>query len=123
MIFERVISLFLDRSDPAFSIAVNGLPIFFINYLFLGLNNILRAYFQSVAEDKKATFLTVLRGFILLFASASILPVFFGINGIWISVAFAEIIGLIVAYSVLNRKEDGLSYESPMVPTAGSISV
>lgn len=106
---ELIISLFLDRSYRAFSIAANGLPLFFINYLFLGLNNVMTAYFQSVTEAKKATLLTVLRGFILLFVSVSILPVFLGINGIWISVTLAEMIGLIVAFYMLNCRNDKIS--------------
>lgn len=60
--------MFIDRSYPAYDIAVKGLPLYATGFVFFAVNIVSIGYFQSVERAKYATVITLLRGFILLTA-------------------------------------------------------
>lgn len=97
-IFKKnaIVSAFLDHSFESYSLAVNGLPLFFIGYGFLGINMVGVSYFQSITQPRLASIITLLRGLIIVFILLFTLPNIIGINGIWLSVPIAEALGTIV---------------------------
>ena len=68
--------MFIDRSYPAYDIAVAGLPLFASGFIFFAVNIVSIGYFQSVERARPAMMITVLRGF-----------VFYGTLFIWLAVA------------------------------------
>lgn len=66
--------MFIDRSYPAYDIAVKGLPLYATGFVFFAVNIVSIGYFQSVERAKYATVITLLRGFILLTACFSDCP-------------------------------------------------
>lgn len=93
-----VTMLFLDRTEEAYSICVNGLPYFGTGVLFITLNVVIVGYLQSVEQSLKATLFTLLRGFILVVPSFVLLPRLLGETGIWLAIPLAEFLtfGIIV---------------------------
>ena len=91
-----VVSMFIDNDQPAYEIAVDGLPKFASGFMFFGVNMVAIGYFQSVERDKPAIILTILRGFVFIVAGFTILPSIFGVSGIWFSVPAAELMTFIV---------------------------
>lgn len=99
-----VIALFLKIDVPAYDLAVQGLPLFFSNYLFVGLNTVIIAYYQSITDSTKATVITVLRGFVFVLLFVLLLPMIMGINGVWLSIPLSEMLGCILAFYLLKKK-------------------
>ena len=61
------------------------------------------AYFQSVELAKESFIIAFSRGLLFVSICVFILPIFFGINGVWLSVPIGEILTLIVVIILLKR--------------------
>ena len=102
---ENLVSLFLEKGTTAWELAARrGVGMFGTGFLFFGMNILLIGYMQSIGIVKQAIFLTVLRGGIFIAAAFVLLPLIYGINGIWLAVPVAEMISFvcICIYTVTN---------------------
>ena len=63
---QNIVSLFIDRSCPAFDIAVNGIPYFGVGFIFFAANMIGIGYYQSIRRGQRATIITLLRGVVFM---------------------------------------------------------
>lgn len=93
---EFLVSIFGVSSDEITKLATNGIKLFFIGYLFMGINFIYMTYFQSIGYVKPSTNITIFRGFILLGIMLFLLPFWLGVAGIWLALPIAEGIVAIV---------------------------
>lgn len=91
--------LFLDPSSSTMSVAVKGIRLFILMLPLLSINLLGIAYFQSVAQVKKALFLSAARQFVFLIPIVLLLPRGLGLTGVWISTPIAD--GLAVLVTVI----------------------
>jgi putative MATE family efflux protein len=89
---SEIVSMFIDRSYPAYEIASKGLPLYATGFVFFAINIVSIGYFQSVERARYATIITLLRGFVLLTACFFGLPLLFGNPGIWLATPLAELL-------------------------------
>ncbi|CAM4409121.1 putative MATE family efflux protein [Paenibacillus endophyticus] len=89
-----IISLFGNFSDSVTEHAENGLRIFVMAYLFMGINFVMMTFYQSIGNVKMAVWITAAREMILMLIFIVVLPRFLGVNGVWLSVPLAECIVL-----------------------------
>ena len=102
---KDIVAMFIDRSYPAYDIAVEGLPLYACGFVFFAINIVSIGYFQSVERAKYATFITLLRGFILLALCFYGLPLLLGKPGIWLATPLAELLTtLFILIIYINRK-------------------
>src|SRR5699024_2299249 len=104
--------LFNATEVTLYSMTVNGIYLFFINYIFLGFNVVYATYYQSIGEVKLALIITVARSIVFVIIFLLVLPVFFGVTGIWLAVPLAE--GITVLLVLYVRKRN-LKMELPTV--------
>ncbi len=98
-------SLFLKADSHAYTLAVNGLPIFAIGFLFYALNLVYMGYLQSIEQVKIANWMTIIRGFILPVVTFFTIPVLLGDLGIWLAVPFAELTALLILFLTIRKKK------------------
>lgn len=104
-IFRRqIVSLFLDRVSPAYDIAVQGLPLFALGFLFFAVNIVTIGYFQSVERARSATIVTLMRGFVFMIACLFSLPAWLGVSGIWLAVPLAEVLTLLLVLAIYLKR-------------------
>jgi putative MATE family efflux protein len=94
---EQIIKLFNNDSSELLRITSRGISIYFISYIFMGLNIVLGAYFQSMEHSTFSTILSSCRGIIFVILGVLVLPYFFSIDGVWLTVPLAEIITLVLS--------------------------
>jgi len=98
---DPIISMFLpDKSGDAWKYATTGLPLFAMDYIFFGINIIAIGYYTSIERIKRSIALTLLRGIlpVLFFFT---LPHWFGVSGIWVSVAAGDFITTLIIVTLL----------------------
>ncbi|MGM8365690.1 MATE family efflux transporter [Virgibacillus sp. W0181] len=100
---DYLVSIFGITSSHIASLATNGLKLFFLGYIFMGINFIYMTYYQSIGQIKPSIGITVFRGFILLAIMLLVLPIIFGINGIWLALPVAEGIVAIVLLAFARK--------------------
>lgn len=87
--------LFGDFPDDVMSLAVPGIKLFFIAYIFMGTNFVMMTYYQSIGQIRMATWITASREIVILLILLAILPPLFGLTGVWLAIPFSEFIVLL----------------------------
>ncbi len=82
-----------------------GLRLYFLGFLFAGVNIMLVAYFSATANARPAILGSLLRGVIAIGICAIILSRIFGMNGIWLSFLASEVITFIIVLLLARHKE------------------
>lgn len=93
--------MFLPSTDPAYGIAVNGLPLFSFCAVAFALNIAFIGYYQSIERAGIAIVYTFLRGIIFLIPSFMILPMLLGVPGLWLAIPAAEALTLVIIMTTL----------------------
>ena len=83
--------------------AHTGLQLYFLGFLFAGVNIMLVAYFSATANVRPAIIGSLLRGVIAIVICAVILSGILGMNGVWLSFLASEMITFVVIL-ILSRK-------------------
>ena len=86
-----ILSLFVGGDTALLSIGIPAAMLYFLSFPFTGLNTILMYYFQSTEKAVHTIIIAVLRGIVLIAASLALLSWLFGLNGVWLSLAAAEV--------------------------------
>lgn len=107
---DYITMLFLNVTEPAYSICIDGLPYFGVGVLFLTLNIVLIGFMQSVEQAGKATVFTLLRGFVIVIPTFIILPKLTGNIGMWLAIPVSEFITLMLisvttVSNIINKKK------------------
>ena len=101
---SEIVSMFIDRSYPAYEIASKGLPLYATGFIFFAINIVSIGYFQSVERARPAMLVTVLRGFVFMVICLFGLPLLLKVPGIWLAVPLAEALTFLVITTIYWRK-------------------
>ncbi len=88
--------------------AVKGLRIYFIGFIFAGLNIFLSLAFSSMSKAVPAFVVSIMRGFVVIIASVFLLSYLFGMTGVWLAFPVAEAITLVVALIFFAKEKKSL---------------
>ena len=88
---DKLVALFVNTTNKAGQIAIEGFPYFATGIVFFILNVTIVGYYQSVEQIRRATIFVFLRGFALLLPSFILLPKLLGSKGIWLAMPLAEV--------------------------------
>lgn len=85
--------------------AEHGLRLYFLGFLFAGINIVATGALSAVEAVKEAFATSILRGFVAICICAFVLSLCFGMTGVWIAFPAAEGITLFVIAIVLKKKK------------------
>ncbi len=85
-------------------LSVTGLRIVVMLYPLIGFQMVTGNFFQSIGMAGKAIFLSLTRQLLFLVPCLLVLPYFFGLNGIWMSMPVADLAACLVAGIMLYRQ-------------------
>ena len=81
-----------------------GITLFFIGYLFLGINMVFTEFYQSIGKIRIAIMISLFRSFIIFIPLLFIMPILFGPNAIWLVFPIAEGLTMITVFLSLKFK-------------------
>src|SRR5699024_4640273 len=90
-------------SPDIVALSSEGIKLFFLGYIFMGINFVYMTYYQSIGQIKPSIGITLFRGFILLGVMLLVLPPLFGIKGIWLALPTAEAVMAIILIIFARR--------------------
>ncbi|MGO1470155.1 MAG: MATE family efflux transporter [Tissierella sp.] len=95
----QIIRLFVgeDGSKELLDIAVPGIRILLSMLPFVGIQIVSTSYFQAIGRPKEATLLIMSRQVLILIPALLILPRIFGLTGIWMSGALADLLSSVIS--------------------------
>ena len=101
---KQLIEIFLKDVKDVVEIASTGAKIYGIAFLFNGTNILISSYFTAIDDPKNSIIVAMSRGIVFILIGIVILPYIFGINGIWMTIVFADIITILLCYRLLKNK-------------------
>ena len=94
----QIICFFMDATPEVLSAAPGIMRIYFISFLFMGINIWATFYFQSILRTRTSTVLSLLRGLILSGLLLYLLPAWLGLDGVWWAMVLTE--GIVAAVTL-----------------------
>ncbi len=85
-----------EKNPELNNIASNGLRIYFIGYIFAGLNIVLSVFFSAVDKAKKAFAVSFARSAAVIVPVLLILSLFFKENGVWLAFPAVELLAFVI---------------------------
>lgn len=98
----QLASLFVSNDKELINMASEGIQIYFIAYIMMGINIVLNTYYQSIEKPIQSLCISSGRGLVYVLACVWILPKFLNIMGVWMSVPVAEFLTLLTALTFLG---------------------
>ena len=100
---QVLVYAFVEPTKEIIAMGVTAVRIYFLSFLAAGANILFATYFQSVLKPGFAMAICMLRGIILNGAFVFLLPMFFGVNGIWAAMTVTECLTLLCALIMLKE--------------------
>lgn len=102
--------LFADGSVTVLNMAVRGTYIFAIGFLFMGFNYFASGFFTALNDGKTSAIISLFRTLVFLIIPLVIFPYFWGVDGVWISLPFAELLSIILSIYYLKKYKNKYHY-------------
>ena len=84
-------------------LAVNGIRIMMAAMPIVGYQMIVTNFFQSIGKAKISIFLSLSRQLLFLVPLIGVMPVFFGVNGVWVAMPISDSFSAIFALVMMVR--------------------
>jgi putative MATE family efflux protein len=101
---EPMIQLFIKDNPSVVAMATQGASLYSIGFLIMGFNIISSGYFTAIGNARASILIAMSRGLVGIALGIVILPNFLGINGIWLTVPFAELITFLLVNFLKQRE-------------------
>lgn len=100
-------SIFVSYDKELLELTINALRLYSLSYIISWFNIFASSFFTALNNGLVSALISFLRTLVFQVAMILILPAIWGINGIWISVACAEILSLFVSimFFIKNKKK------------------
>lgn len=107
---DPIVSVFnKDHDLELMNIATEGIRIYFVAYIFAGINILYATYFGAIDKPKNAFLISILRGFVIILPLVYLMSLLFGLPGVWISMPFTEMIVLGITIYLFSKSKSALS--------------
>ena len=103
-LFPKLFIVMFTTEGELIDIAEKGMRIIFMFFPIVGFQMVTTNFFQSVGMAGKSIFLSLSRQLIFLAPCLVILPLFFDVTGIWMSMAVSDALASIVAAFMLTNQ-------------------
>lgn len=100
-------SIFVSYDLELLELTTRAIRIFSLSYIISGFNIYSSSFFTALNNGLVSAIISFMRTLVFQIAMIYILPIIFGIDGIWLAVAFAEALSLIISiiFLITNKKK------------------
>lgn len=102
--------IFVGYDQELFNMTVHAFRLFSFTFLLSGFNIWCSSFFTALNNGAISAAVSFLRTLVFQLAAVLILPIFFKLDGVWISVAFAEVCAFIISVIFLLAKRKKYNY-------------
>lgn len=104
---KPLVSVFARSDNPVYGLAVTGNRICTIALFFIGFNIFASGMFTALSNGAVSAILAFSRSFLFMLITMLVLPVVFGVNGIWMATPVAELMALALSLGmfIIYRKK------------------
>jgi putative MATE family efflux protein len=99
--------LFVGKQPALYELTVHGFYIFAVSFLFVGFAIFFSGFFTALNDGLTSAVISFLRTLVFQIAAVMLLPLIWGIDGIWWSIVVAELMAAVAGliFLVIKRKK------------------
>lgn len=102
--------LFVGYDEALFNMTLRGFKLYAFSFLLCGFNIFGSSFFTALSNGLVSAGISFLRTVVFQVAAVIILPIFLGIDGIWLAISVAEILSLVITLSFIVKKKQVYGY-------------
>ena len=102
--------LYADGVENVLNMAIGGIKIYAFAFLIMGFNLFGSSFFTALNDGKTSAILAVCRTLVFLIIPLLILPLFFEVNGVWLSLPVAEVLSLLATTKFFTINKHKYNY-------------
>ena len=103
-------AIFVSYDTELLAMTIRAFRIFSFSFLFAGIAVYGSAFFTALNDGLTSALISFLRTLLFKIVAALILPIFLGIDGIWVSIVAAELASFFVTILFLKTKRRKFNY-------------
>ena len=103
-------SLFVGYDAELFEMTKRGFAIYSLSFVVMGLNIYASSFFTALGNGLISAILSFLRTLLFLLVCVLLLPLLWGLDGIWLAIVVAESMALIISFIMLNISKKRYGY-------------
>lgn len=112
---QALIGIFVKPTQQLLCLGTNAIRVYFTAFLLMHFNIFHSTYLQCIMKPIHSLMITLLRGLVLSIALVYILPVLFGVNGIWYVMPMTEGITFIIVLVMVGPINKQIKYKFSML--------
>lgn len=101
---------FVGYDASLMALTVSGFRIFALSFLFMGFAVFSSGFFTALSDGLTSALISFLRTMVFQVAAVLLLPLIWGINGVWVSIVAADFMAVILGMSCLVIKRRKYRY-------------
>lgn len=98
---QPLVSIFANGDAELLTMTTRGFRLYALSFLVMGFNVWGSSFFTALNNGVVSAVISFLRTFAFQIAAVLLLPIFFGIDGVWLSIVAAELLSLIATAGFL----------------------
>lgn len=100
-------NIFVGFDAELMNLTVSGFKIFALSFVFMGFAIFSSGFFTALNDGLSSALISFLRTLVFQIAAVLLLPLIWGLNGVWISIVVAEAmaVAISVAFLIVKRKK------------------
>lgn len=102
--------IFVGYDKALMDLTVSGFRIFGLSFVFMGFAIFASGFFTALNDGLTSALISFLRTLVFQVAAVLILPLFFDINGVWLSIVVAELMAVLLGTFFLKIKQPKYKY-------------
>ena len=110
MLTRPLVSVFARPDNPVYNLAVTGNRICTVALFFIGFNIFASGMFTALSNGIVSAVLAFSRSFVFMLITMIVLPLLLGVNGIWLATPVAELMALILSFSMFGKYRKRYGY-------------
>lgn len=103
---KELIQIFVHDEPLIIEMAVKGAQLYGISFLFNGFNILQSGYQTSVGNAGLSFLIAACKGIIFISLGIYVLPILFDINGVWLTLPFAEFMSVLVCFIIMMKHKE-----------------
>ena len=113
--------IFVGYDLDLYQLTCKGFRIFAVSFLINGFNIFGSAFFTALNNGAVSALLSFLRTLLFQVAAVLILPIIFGINGVWFAIIAAEMLAVIITFTFFIKLKNRYHYKAAAVIKATAL--
>ncbi len=107
---KPLVAVFARPGNPVYNLAVTGNRICTVALLFIGFNIFASGMFTALSNGVISAVLAFSRSFVFMLVTMLVLPVFLGVNGIWLATPVAELMAIVLSGGLFLKYKKKYQY-------------